>query len=82
MNSKIITSANNKGTGQHPYSLIITSSLDSRISNAKLQASEWLLDGQSVFFYLVSDPDNSFSFDEVDVPLTLAGSNSVEMNGN
>ena len=64
MNSKIITSANNKGTGQHPYSLFITSSFDSMISNAKFQAPEWLLDAQSVFFcYLVSDPDNSFSLD-------------------
>ena len=52
MNSKIITSANNKGTGQHPYSLFITSSFDSMISNAKFQAPE-----------LVSDRDNSFSLD-------------------
>lgn len=60
MNSKIITSANNKGTGQHPYSLFITSSFDSMISNAKFQAPEWLLDAQSVFLLLGFRPRQQF----------------------
>ena len=53
------------------FYVFITSAFDSMISNAKFQAPEWLLDAQSVFCYLVSDSDNSFSLDKADVPLTF-----------